>query len=425
MIMKVFKRHGFIILFFYFQINCFAQIKQKDILDASAVAFDIYKQIHKYPELGKQEFKTSTLIKSKLQQFGFKEFYDLPNLPTAIIAILDSKRPGPVIGLRAELDARPGKENTNLPYASIIDTVMHSCGHDAHASILLAAAEVLMKNVKLLTGKIVFIFQPAEETKGGADDIVDAGMLKKLSIERIFAQHSVSGLPVGSISISSGYTMAGSNYFTVEITGNGSHAATPFEGNDIPIALSDLVKGIGVIPARQMAISERPCVISTTFMETGKTNALNVLPTSAQFKGTIRAYENIESPYKDQPSIKSIIQSYLETYCQPRNIKYTLKIEKGSPPTINNEDLFQTVVPKLQSVFSGKIDTSPYKGMFSEDFAYYTNQVPCLYFGLGVAKENLGYENVHTEKFSVHPDSFEYGIELMVLLAGLNMTKKI
>jgi amidohydrolase len=400
-----------------------AQINLKDIKDASGIAFDIYKRIHQEPELGKKEFKTAALIKAKLQEFGYTEFFDIPGLPTAVIAILNSKKPGPVIGLRAELDARPGKENTGLPYSSLIDTVMHSCGHDAHASILLATANTLIKNSKPLKGKIVFIFQPAEETKGGADDIVNSDVIKKLGIERIYALHSTDGMPVGTISISPGFIMAGSNYFTIDIIGNGSHAALPFKGDDIPLVLSDIVKGLSEIPARKMDISERPCVISTTYMTTGKTSGLNVLPDSAQFKGTIRAYENLDSSYKGQPSIKNIIETFLSQYCMPRNIKYNLKIEKGSPPTLNDPALFNNIIPKLQAVFSGKTDTSPYKGMTAEDFAYYTNQIPCLYFGLGVAKDNLGFGNIHSNKFSVHPDSFQYGIELMVLLTQLSLSK--
>jgi metal-dependent amidase/aminoacylase/carboxypeptidase family protein len=233
--------------------------------------------------------------------------------------------------------------------------------------------------------------------------------------------HSVDGMAVGTISICPGFIMAGSNYFTIGIKGMGSHAALPFKGDDIPIVLSELVKGMGEIPARKMDISQRPCVISTTYMETGKTNALNVLPDSAQFKGTIRAYEDLDSSYSGQPPIKTIIETYLNQSCLPRNIRYKLVIEKGSPPSLNDPKLYDSVVLKLQATFSGKIDTSPYKGMTAEDFAYYTNEVPCLYFGLGVAKDTLGFAGIHTNEFSVHPDSFQFGIELMTLLAGFNI----
>jgi amidohydrolase len=184
---RIYKQGLFLVFYCCYQFNSFAQISRKEIVDASSIAFNIYKQIHKHPELGKKEFITSALIKTSLKEYGYSEFYDVPGLPTAVIGVLDSKKPGPVIGLRTELDARPGKENTGLSYSSLIDTTVHSCGHDAHASILLATAEILFKNIKSLRGKIVFIFQPAEETKGGADDIVNAGVLKKLGIERIYA----------------------------------------------------------------------------------------------------------------------------------------------------------------------------------------------------------------------------------------------
>lgn len=381
--------------------------------------FELYKQLHQYPELGQREVKTANLIKSELQKAGYSEFHSIAGLPTAVIAVLNTGKAGPVLALRAEMDARPQHEQTNLPYRSKVDSIMHSCGHDAHTALLLGAAKYLKQNQHLLSGKVVFLFQPAEETKGGADDIVNSGILKSLGVQRIYALHAVSGLPVGTLSVSPGAIMAGSNYFTIELKGKGSHAATPYEGNDLPLVTAELVQQLSLLPARKLSISERPCIISTTFIEVGRSGALNVLPSSAQFKGTVRAYENIDSSFKGAPSIKSLIKKCFDDYCASRNIQYTLKIDKGSPATINNQKLYSQLVPKLQARFTGRIDTTPFKGMFSEDFAYYTEAIPSLYFGWGIAKDAMGKENVHSDFFTIHPDSFPFGLELLITIALL------
>lgn len=397
------------------------QITSKELSDAGSFTFSIYKQIHQNPELGKKEFKTAELILSNLKSFGYTEFYNVPDLPTAIIAVLDTKRNGPVLGLRAELDARPGKEITGLPYSSSVPNVMHSCGHDAHASILLATAKLLKEHSKGLTGKIVFVFQPAEETAGGADDIVDAGILQQLKIEKLYALHCYEGLPVGTINVCPGYIMAGSNYFSVELMGKGSHAGFPFRGDDIPLALGELVRNLGELPARRMNISERPCVISTIYMQTGDSSASNVLPDSAYFKGTIRCYEDLDSSYQGQPTIRELFENSVIQFCKSRNLRHSIKIKKGSPPTFNHQQLYDSILPKLNTNFSGVVNTTPYKSMAAEDFSYYTAAFPSLYFSLGIAKDALGNAGVHTGKFSVHPDAFRYGIELMALLAGLKI----
>lgn len=394
----------------------FAQPKSS-LSEISAYSFEIYKQLHQYPELGKKEFKTAALVRDELKKYGFTKFYEVDGLPTCVIAELDTRKEGPVIAFRAELDARPGKEKSGVAYASRIESLVHSCGHDAHTSILLGVARLLNSQKQLLKGKIYFVFQPAEEVKGGADDIVNSGILKKLNIGSMYALHAASGLDVGKVTISPGYIMAGSNYFTIELEGKGSHAATPFEGSNIPVLASKMVTTLSSIPALNMDISERPAVVSVTYLEAGKSGGLNVIPSQAVIRGTIRAYEQIDEPFNGRPSVSDIIRDQLAPFCAIPGVKCNIDIRKGSPPTYNSPELFDRMIPKLIKAFPGSIDTTPRKGMFSEDFSYFTKEIPCLYFGLGIAKENLGYANVHSEEFSVHPDAFRYGIELFVRIA--------
>src|SRR4029077_16525947 len=172
-------------------------------------------------------FETSKLVRRRLEELGFTQFVDVASLPTAVVAMMDTGRPGKTIALRSELDARPGTEATGLPFSSTVPNRVHSCGHDAHAAILLGVAEVIKTNESLFAGRIVFVFQPAEETAGGADDIVRENVLSKLGVEAMLAQHSAPGLAVGKFQVSPGAIMAGSSYFTVDIKGKGGHAATP------------------------------------------------------------------------------------------------------------------------------------------------------------------------------------------------------
>lgn len=418
-------KHSYqLFLVFYlvlFQFSGHSQVGSKELTDAASYTFSVYKTLHQYPELGKQEFRTASFIDSSLRAFGYTEFYPVSGLPTAVIVVLDTKRSGPVIGLRAELDARKQQEATGLLYSSQLPNRMHSCGHDAHAAILLTAAKLLYTHRASLTGKIVFVFQPAEETKGGADDIVEAGILSTLKIERMFALHCYEGLNVGVVNICPGLLMSGSNYFSVAVKGKNSHAGYPFNGSDIPLSVSQLIAELSLMPARTMQISERPCVISITYMQSGDSDGTNVLPDSAHFKGTIRSYENIDSSYKGQTSIRSLVEAVITGFEQSKKVKVTLNITKGSPPLSNDPTLYDEVLPNLRARFSGIVDTTPYKSMAAEDFAYYTPGIPCLYFSLGIAKDGLGTAGVHTSKFSVHPDAFRYGVELMTILAGLKV----
>ncbi len=261
-----------------------------DHTQASVLA--AYQQLHRHPELGKKEIETARFVRAELERMGYATFYEVKGLPTAVVAILETGKPGPVTGLRADLDALPVQEAEGHAVASETPGRMHACGHDAHTAALLGAAEVLMGMKAELTGKLVFLFQPAEETAGGADDIVEAGMLKELGIARMFAQHVRPGLPVGSIGLTVGPIMAGSTTLKILLTGEGGHAARPWETDDVLLHAAELVTDLSALPARELDVANRPCVISLTSFHSGR--ATNVLPDTAEIGGTIRSFESID-----------------------------------------------------------------------------------------------------------------------------------
>lgn len=206
------------------------------VASAVPVARDAYFYLHANPELGNKEFLAHAYIEKQLRALGFTEFVAAPSAPTAVIAVFDTGRPGRTIALRAEMDARPldqvSEPAGHQPRSSIAG-VMHNCGHDVHAAVLLGTAALVRANAAHFNGKIVFLFQPAEEIAGGADDIVKDRILEQRHVERIFALHAAPGMPVGTVGLSEGAILAGSNYFTLTLKGRGSHAAAPQDGGDV------------------------------------------------------------------------------------------------------------------------------------------------------------------------------------------------
>ena len=390
------------------------------------VVSEAYQQFHENPELGLRETQTCAYIRKTLLEMGFGDLVDLPNLPTAVIAIWDTGRPGPTIALRSELDARPTQEPSNHTPCSGIDGVMHNCGHDIHSSILLGVAKAISANDSEFCGKVVFVFQPAEEVKGGADDIVASGVLEKLGVQAMFAQHVAPGIPVGTWQITPGAVMAGSNYFTITVKGKGSHAADPSAGSDIPLVAARLVEALSSVPARSIDLLDNPMVLSVTQIQTGQSNALNVLPSEATIGGTIRAFYDLDTPLKDSGnSAHDILNRVTEGVANAYGVEIEFNLRKATPPTVNNKALAEIIIPQLQEKMPDAVEVTTGRGMFSEDFAYYTPHHPCLYFSLGIMKDGLGESGLHTAEFDSHPDTLRQGLQFMWELARIASNSRL
>lgn len=396
-----------------------------DLSSALPTAHEAYRYLHRNPELGKQETKAQAYLSDQLKRFGGFTFVASDRAPTAVIAVLDTGRPGPTIALRAEMDARRLDAGTVEPAGhsprSEIDGLMHNCGHDVHAAILLATARYVSGHKDRYAGKIVFLFQPAEEVAGGADDIVAEGILDRLGVTKLYALHAAPGMPVGTIAVSPGATLAGSNYFTLKLTGRGSHAAAPHDGDDLPLVASRFVEALTQLPARRLDIASRPVVISVTRL-VAESGGQNILPASAELSGTIRAFEPLKVAPEGGEAIETLITRTIDGLAAANGVKADWSLRVGSPATVNDPALYAETLPKLQAAWPGVIDTSPSRGMFSEDFAYYTAGRPAFYASLGVAKGGLGEGGVHTADFTVHPDALEAGVRLMTTLAAIGAT---
>lgn len=389
---------------------------QSFAMDVQSKVSSIYEQIHAHPEIGNREFETSKLIRAELEQAGYTEFVDSPSLATEVITVLRTGKPGATICLRAELDALEILEDSTHAVCSTVPGMMHACGHDAHAAMLLGAALELKQNPNV-TGNVVFLFQPAEEVKGGADDIVKDSTLQKLGVTKVFGQHVFPGLPVGVIRIAPGPVLAGSNYYSVTVKGRGSHAAYPHQGDDVPNCMANMIAGLTGLPARKMNVLEEPCIMSVAWMECDTAKTFNVLASEGSFGGTVRAYIDIADSIQNGGTIESLMENYLTNTAAAHGCTADLKLRRGAPPTTNDPELCDNILRAKDKFPALRADGESIKRMTAEDFSYYTQVFPSLYFSLGVAKDGLGEVGLHQSDFTIHPDALETGTAFLIWLA--------
>lgn len=416
------------------QIEAASPSRAAAIAQALPITQAAYQYLHANPETGKKEFKAHDYIANALKQLGFTQFLTVPALPTAVIAVFDTGRPGKTIALRSEMDAREleadpvtgakGEEPASHSPRSALPGLMHNCGHDVHAAILLGVAAMVQRFPDHFSGKIVFLFQPAEETPGGADDIVKDGTLTRLGVQQIYAEHVAPGMPVGTIGMAPGANLAGSNYFTLTLVGRPSHAAQPQAGDDVALSAMKVAEELSYMPARSFDIASNPMVISITRFE-ADSGQPGGLPKAAEIKGTIRAFTDLTSAAPGAPSIEQVLLDRVTRLSATYGLTPSWNLHVGSPPTTNDPALFAADVGPLTAAFSGKIDRTVTKAMFSEDFAYYTPVVPALYVSLGVARDGLGSAGVHTPDFTISPDALPFGLEYMSMVAELGTTGQI
>ena len=261
---------------------------------------DLRRSFHQFPELSNREFKTAETIASIMTQMGFK--VDTGMAITGVVAVLDTGKPGPTVGLRADIDGLPVTERTPVPFASKEKTdflgeevgIMHACGHDTHIAMLIGAAHVLNKMKDQLVGKVVFVFQPAEEgappgEEGGAELMVKEGLIDKYGIDVMFGQHISAGLDVGKIQYRVGAMMAAVNRFTIKVNGKQTHGSRPWSGVDPITTSAQIIMGLQTIVSRQMDLTNEACVVSIGKIKGGFRS--NIIPEEVEMIGTIRTLD--------------------------------------------------------------------------------------------------------------------------------------
>lgn len=395
-----------------------AQLEQK--------AIDWRHDIHQHPELGNQETRTAALIAEHLRQLGMTVETGVGT--TGVVAMLKGGKPGPVVALRADMDALPVAENTGLAYASSVKQeylgksmpVMHACGHDAHVAILMAVAENLAAVREELPGSVKFIFQPAEEGPSdyvydgeryfGARLMVEEGVLENPAVDAIFGLHVTAAAPTGVIGYRSGPTMASSGDLHITVTGKQTHGAQPWNGVDPIVASAQIITGLQTVVSRRTDIMPAPAVVTIGTIEGGTRH--NIIPDKVKMTGTVRTFDDAV-----QKDVNAQITQTAEHTAQASGAQAEVKIIENYATTVNEPALTARMLPTLQRVTDGRTFPSPLV-TGSEDFSYFAQKVPGLFFFLGVTPvDNMGKAAPnHSPEFMVDDKALLTGIKALSAL---------
>jgi amidohydrolase len=419
-------RNLFLFTFCLFSINLLADdLKNQIDEDIQGIMTKVVEwrhHFHEYPELSNREYQTAAYIKEKLEALGLEVNSGIAF--TGLTAFIRGENPGPLIALRADMDALPVTEKLNLPFSSKQVTtyqgqqvgVMHACGHDAHMAVLLGVAEFLSKNTDKLNGDIMLIFQPAEEgspegEEGGAELMLKEGIFDEEKPDVIFGMH-VGNAPHGFVSTKPGPMMASSEAFRITVMGKQTHGSRPWAGVDPITAASDIVTTLQTIVSRRLNILDSQAVITVGKIQGGTRN--NIIPEEVFMEGTIRTFDE---DYRDK--IHKEITTVAENVANAHNASVEIQFAPYGryPVTINDLELAKSLMPSLANASEGKFYEMPVPRTGAEDFSFFAQQVPGLYFFLGVNPEGQEspYTN-HSPYFYVDDDALDTGVKAFVHL---------
>ncbi len=375
---------------------------------------------HQNAELSNREFKTAARIAEELEKIGLTPQTGIAH--TGVVAVLIGGKPGPVVALRADIDGLPVNERCNIPWASkMMGTyngqnvpVMHACGHDTHIAILLGVAKIMTEIRDEIPGTIKFIFQPAEEgspmgEEGGAELMVKEGVLKNPDVDAIFGLHISSGNPVGEISTRSGAIMASADSFRIDISGNQTHGSTPWTGIDPIITAAQMINSMQTIVSRNMELTKAATVITIGSIHGGVRS--NIIPEKLYMLGTLRSLD------KDMRELAmKRLGEIVEAIAAANGATATLEFDVSYPITYNDPELFEQMLPTFEKTAgSDNVIIEP-AITGAEDFSFFQEQVPGLYFFLGgVASGTQISESAphHTPDFFVDDSGMLLGIKTM------------
>ena len=361
------------------------------------------RHIHANPELEFDCHQTAAFIVERLREFGVDEIHE--GIATSgVVAIIDGRGPGPVIGLRADMDALPIAELTGAEHASQVPGKMHACGHDGHVAMLLGAAKYLAET-RNFNGSVALIFQPAEEDGGGGEVMVREGIMDRFNIARVFGIHNAPNLPLGHFQTTPGPIMASVDTAYVTVTGLGGHAATPHECVDPVVAIVAMVQAIQtIIPRNVYALDE--AIISVTMIHTG--SASNIIPEDGTFAATIRAF---------RPDVRDLLKKrfheIVEGTAMAFGVKASVEYEWGYPATINDEKETEFAAAVAREVSGDHaVNDQSNREMGSEDFSYMLEARPGSYLFLGIGPG----AGLHHAAYDFNDEAAPYGASFLARL---------
>ena len=409
------------------------QLKLKSAADKiETKSIEWRRHLHQFPELSNREFKTAKMIADHLKSLGIEVQENVAK--TGVVGILKGGKPGPVIGLRADMDALPVLERTNLSFASKQKSeyngqevsVMHACGHDTHVAMLMSVAEILAGVKKELKGTIKFVFQPAEEgapegEEGGAPLMVKEGVLKNPDVDIMLGLHINAQSPVGTIKYREEGMMAASDWFTIKVKGKQSHGSQPWLGVDPVVVSAQIISGLQTIVSRQTELTKNAAVISVCII-TGGVRA-NIIPEEVEMTGTIRTLDK-----NMQKSIHERIKTTAEKIAASSGATAVVEIENKTLVTYNDPALTRKLLPSLIKA-AGKENVLEMNAVTgAEDFSFFAEKIPSLYLyvgGLPSGKDPREAAAHHTPDFYVDDAGMKTGILafLMMVTDYMDMQK--
>jgi len=383
------------------------------------------RDFHEHPELGNREFRTAAVVAEHLRRLGLDEVRT-GVAHTGVVGVLVGARPGPVVALRADMDALPVKEEVDLPFASKATAtwngetvgVMHACGHDTHTAILMGVAEVLAGLRADLRGSVTFIFQPAEELPpegedGGAKMMIEEGALANPKPQAIFGLHVTSRLPLGVIGYRPGPTMASADNLSITVHGRQTHGAMPWLGVDPIVTAAQLVLGLQTVVSRQVDLTREPAVVTIGTIRGGVRE--NIIPDSVEMRGTIRTFDE-----DMRDDIHERVTYLAEAISRGSRAGCTVCIRKNYPVTVNHPRLTQAMLPTLCRTAGAERVVLVPKITGSEDFSFFQQLVPGLFFFVGVTPPGTDPATAapnHSPRFQVDERSLLLGVRALAQLA--------
>ncbi|ODU41045.1 amidohydrolase [uncultured Aquimonas sp.] len=396
---------------------------------ADAVADEVLawrRDIHQFPELGNREFETSRKVAEHLRALGIETRTGIAH--TGVVGLLNGGKPGPRIALRADMDALPVTERTGLPFASTVTTeyngstvgVMHACGHDTHVAILMGVAQALAGMRDELPGEVMFIFQPAEEgppegEEGGAELMLKEGLFVDFKPDAVFGLHVIAGLPVGKIGYRGGPTMAAADSFRIVVKGRQTHGSQPWGGIDPIVAAADIVSTAQTLVSRRTDISTLPAVLSFGAINGGVRS--NIIPDEVELIGTIRTFDSaVRTRIQDQ--LRDLATHVAAAH--GATVEAQIPSEAGYPVTRNDEALTARMRPSLErAAGAGNVLAMPLI-LGSEDFSFFANEVPGLFFFVGATSTDQDPRKAptnHSPEFVVDEAALPLGTRAMLAVA--------
>jgi amidohydrolase len=383
------------------------------------------RDVHEHPELGNREHRTAALVAAHLRTLGLDDV-QTGVAHTGVVGLLKGGRPGPVVALRADMDALPVVEEVDLPFASKVRTTwngqdvgaMHACGHDLHVAILMGVASVLTELRAELAGAVKFIFQPAEEMppegeEGGAKLMIDEGVLENPAPGAVFGLHVTSALPVSVVGVRPGPAMASSDYFGITVRGRQTHGAMPWRGVDPIVTSAQIVLGLQTIVSRETDLTREPAVLTVGMIHGGVRE--NIVPDEVTMRGTIRTFDE-----DMRDDIHERVTTLAQAIARGARAHCDVCVKKNYPVTVNDPILTATMRPTLERIAGpGRLIDMP-KIMGAEDFSFFQQKLPGLYFFVGVTPHGVDPMEAapnHSPRFYADEGCLETGVKLLAGVA--------